>query len=126
MLEVLNRTLMLLCGSAAGEGAEIAAPAGLRVQLARVEAVLAGGELSNHDGLRRPAKTIAAIGIVVRMPTATRAHPMPLRRSGSSLSATNSPSPAPSTPRVPASRASSGKLSSVLIIFASYTSLSNL
>src|SRR4026209_1674922 len=41
-LEILRRALVLLCGSAGLERSEIAPPAGLRVELARIEAVAAG------------------------------------------------------------------------------------
>jgi len=40
--EILHRALVLLGGGAAGEGAEVAATAGLRIFLARIEPVLAG------------------------------------------------------------------------------------
>ena len=47
-LEILHGALVLLGGSARGESAEIAPPAGLRILLARVQPVLSGRELADH------------------------------------------------------------------------------
>jgi hypothetical protein len=47
-LEVLYCALVLLRSRAGLEGAEIAAPAGLRIDLARIEAIAARFELSDH------------------------------------------------------------------------------
>src|SRR3954454_17893278 len=47
-LEVLHGALVLLGGGAGLEGAEIAAPAGLRIDLARIETVAAGRKLADH------------------------------------------------------------------------------
>jgi hypothetical protein len=47
-LEKLHGALVLLRRRAAGEGAEIAPPAGLRIDFARIEPVFAGGELADH------------------------------------------------------------------------------
>ena len=47
-LEVLHRALVLLGGGAGLEGAEIAAPAGLRIDLARIEAIAARRKLADH------------------------------------------------------------------------------
>lgn len=47
-LEILHRPLMAFGRGAAGEGAEIAPPPGLRVYFARVEPVFAGGQLADH------------------------------------------------------------------------------
>src|SRR5262245_26885584 len=52
-LEVLHGALVLLGRRPCLEGAEIAAPAGLRVRLARIEAIAARLELADH-GLARP------------------------------------------------------------------------
>jgi len=57
-LEELHGALVLLRLSAAPKGAEIAAPAGLRIYFTRIEPVLAGCELANYgqqapDGWRR-------------------------------------------------------------------------
>ena len=49
-LEVLDRALVLERGCARRKRAEIAAPAGLRVLLAGVEAVLARGKLADRGG----------------------------------------------------------------------------
>src|SRR5215510_12285648 len=49
-LEVLHRTLLLERGCARRKRTEIAALAGLRVLLARIEAVLARGQLADHGG----------------------------------------------------------------------------
>ena len=46
-LEVLHRALVLLGGGAGLEGAEIAAPAGLRIDLARIEAIAARRKLAD-------------------------------------------------------------------------------
>src|SRR5919199_1137834 len=83
--EKLHRALVALCGGTAGERAEIAPPAGARILLARVEAVLAGGELPDHDrcsdrGVRRSndhAQTTNA--------AATRPMPGPSRMNQGSL-----------------------------------------
>src|SRR5262245_57910936 len=48
-LEVLHRALVLLGLGARLEGAEIAMPAGLRVDLARIKAIAARLELADHD-----------------------------------------------------------------------------
>src|ERR1019366_4647103 len=50
-LEILHRAFVPLGRRARIEGAEIAAPAGLRVFLARIEAVFAGGKLADHGGI---------------------------------------------------------------------------
>lgn len=47
-LEILNRALMLQRLRPRAEGAEIAAFAGLRVPLARIEAVKTGWQLADH------------------------------------------------------------------------------
>jgi hypothetical protein len=47
-LEILHRTLVARGRGAAGEGAEIAPPPGLRILLARIEPVLAGWKLADH------------------------------------------------------------------------------
>src|SRR5260221_663490 len=47
-LEILHRAFVLLGGGARLEGAEIAAPSGLRIDLARIEAVAARCELADH------------------------------------------------------------------------------
>src|ERR1700687_418336 len=52
-LEVLYGALVLLGCGARREGAEIAALAGLRIELVRGEAVLARLELADHGDLRR-------------------------------------------------------------------------
>src|SRR5438105_538684 len=49
-LEKLHGALVLLRGGTAAKGAEIAPPAGLRIDFARIEPVFAGGELANHGG----------------------------------------------------------------------------
>src|ERR1700730_1816884 len=49
-LEILHRALVLLRGGAAGAGADIAAPAGARILLARIEPVFAGRQFANHGG----------------------------------------------------------------------------
>ena len=46
--EVLHGAFVLLRGRAAAERAEIAAPPGLRILLARIEPILAGCELADH------------------------------------------------------------------------------
>jgi hypothetical protein len=48
-LEELNRAFMSLGGCATAEGSEITAPASLRILVPRVQAVLAGRELADHD-----------------------------------------------------------------------------
>jgi hypothetical protein len=48
-LEILHLALMLFGRHARFEGAEVAALAGFRVQLARIEPVLAGSQLADHD-----------------------------------------------------------------------------
>ena len=45
----LDRALMLLRGGARSKRAQIAPFVGLGVEFARVESILAGGELANHD-----------------------------------------------------------------------------
>ena len=52
-LEILHLALVALGRGAGIESAEIAALAGLRVCLARVEPVFAGGELADHGGFSR-------------------------------------------------------------------------
>jgi hypothetical protein len=47
-LEILHRLLMLLRRRAVLEGAEVAAFAGLGVELARIEPVLAGFQFADH------------------------------------------------------------------------------
>jgi len=47
-LEILHRALVLLGPGTAGERAEIAPPAGLRILLARIQPVLPGRELPDH------------------------------------------------------------------------------
>ena len=49
-LEILHRALVPFCGGARSEGAEIAAPPGLRILRARIEPVFAGGKLADHGG----------------------------------------------------------------------------
>ena len=46
--EILHGTLVLLGGGAAVEGTEIAASAGLRIYLARIEPVFAGRQFADH------------------------------------------------------------------------------
>src|SRR5580704_6962489 len=58
-LEELHRAFVLFGGRARLEGAEIAAPAGLRVELARIEAVFARFELADHG--RSPASMTGII-----------------------------------------------------------------
>jgi hypothetical protein len=48
-LEILDSAFVLLRGSASRKRAEITPPAGLRILLARIEPVLAGRELANHE-----------------------------------------------------------------------------
>jgi len=54
-LKVLYRALLRLCGFAGLERAQIAAPACLCVFLARVQAILAGFQLSNHKHASKKA-----------------------------------------------------------------------
>src|ERR1700759_3449252 len=49
-LEILHVSLVLFGRGARLEGAEITALAGLRVDLARIEPVLAGSQLADHGG----------------------------------------------------------------------------
>src|SRR5262249_27581766 len=49
-LEILHRALVPLRGGARTESAEIAAPPGLRILLARIEPVFARAKLADHDG----------------------------------------------------------------------------
>jgi hypothetical protein len=51
---------VLLRRRAAGERAEIAPPAALRIYFPRIEPVLAGRELANHDGLSRIGWSLCA------------------------------------------------------------------
>ena len=51
-LEILHRALVLFGGGAAGKRAEIAAPAGLRIDFARKEPVFAGRQFTDHGVLR--------------------------------------------------------------------------
>src|SRR5262245_64030779 len=67
-LEVLHGTLVLLGRAARLEGAEIAAPAGLRVHLARIEAIAARLELADHRRLPRAARLCAALAIANLLP----------------------------------------------------------
>src|SRR5262245_40570362 len=62
-LEILHGTLVLLGCRARLEGAEIAAPTGLRVHLARIEAIAARLELADHRRLPRAARLCAALAI---------------------------------------------------------------
>src|SRR5262245_40138664 len=62
-LEVPHGTLVLFGRAARLEGAEIAAPAGLRVHLARIEAIAARLELADHRRLPRAARLCAALAI---------------------------------------------------------------
>ena len=48
MLEELDRPFVLLGGAAARERAQVAAPAGLRIELPRIETVPARCQLPNH------------------------------------------------------------------------------
>jgi hypothetical protein len=54
-LKVLYRALLRLCGFARLERAQIAAPACFCVFLARVQAILAGFQLTNHKHAPRKA-----------------------------------------------------------------------
>ena len=54
-LEELHGALVLRRRRAAGEGAEIAPPAGLRIYFAGIEPVFAGGEFADHGGPRKRA-----------------------------------------------------------------------
>lgn len=47
-LEVLDCPLVLLSGGARVKGTQVPAPAGLRIFLSRVKAILARGQLANH------------------------------------------------------------------------------
>src|SRR5262245_18518011 len=67
-LEVLHGTLVLLGRRPRLEGAEIAAPAGLRVHLARIEAIAARLELADHRRLPRAARLCAALAIANLLP----------------------------------------------------------
>ena len=59
-LEILHFPLMLLRRRAAVEGAEIAALAGLGIELAGVEAVFAGFEFADHgEGTRKVGSSIS-------------------------------------------------------------------
>src|SRR6187399_3233616 len=61
-LEVLHRLLVLLRGGERLERAEVLPLSGLRVLLARVEAVPARLQLSDHDGCRCKSRTSKAAG----------------------------------------------------------------
>src|SRR6201989_2303518 len=64
--EVLHRAFVLLGLGARLEGAEIAALAGLRVDLARIEALAAGLELADH---RRPPLSGCRLDKALRVDT---------------------------------------------------------
>src|ERR1051326_2838721 len=53
VLEELHRTLVLLGFFHRAEGAQVSSLAGFRIDLARVEAVLAGFEFADHDVLQK-------------------------------------------------------------------------
>jgi len=55
-LEKLHGALVLLRRGTAPKGAEITPPAGLRIYLARIEPVFAGGELADHGVSSREQK----------------------------------------------------------------------
>src|SRR5262245_52807739 len=59
-LEVLHRAFVLFRGGAGAEGAEVAALAGLRVHLARIQAELTVPELANHRPANLPRGLRAA------------------------------------------------------------------
>src|SRR5690348_5258429 len=57
-LEVLHGALVFLGGGARREGAEIPSPPRFGIRLARIQPVLAGSELADHDasGARTPSR----------------------------------------------------------------------
>src|SRR5512133_156624 len=61
-LEVLHVALVLLRGLACRKRAEIAAFAGARVDLARVEAIFARRKLADHDGAPESEREKKSIG----------------------------------------------------------------
>jgi hypothetical protein len=48
-LEILHGPLLLFCLGARREGAEVSTFAGLRIDLPRIQTLLAGFELADHD-----------------------------------------------------------------------------
>src|SRR5262245_24462508 len=66
-LEVLHGALVLLSRRAGLEGAEIAAPAGLRVALARIQAIAARLELTNHRRLPRATRALRTLRSAARL-----------------------------------------------------------
>src|SRR6266567_1149565 len=63
-LEKLHGVLVLRRRGAAPKGAEIAPPAGLRIFLAGIEPVFAGGELADHDGFLNDRSKNSSVQIV--------------------------------------------------------------
>src|SRR5262245_34450013 len=66
-LEVLHGALVLLGRRARLEGAEVAAPAGLWVHLARIEAIAARRELADHRRLPRAARPLRTLRFAARL-----------------------------------------------------------
>src|SRR5436305_8719401 len=125
-LEELDLALVLACGFERGEGAQVLPLARLRVLLPRVEAVLAGLELPDHDAASTPGlwcSTSARSGIVVNAPTARRVQPTAFFGLLSSRSPSSSAIPAPKAARVPATSPSSGREMVLVIIATSLLSL---
>src|SRR5664280_2057795 len=64
-LEILDVALVLLRGLLAGKGAEITAPAGARIFLARIEPVLAAAELADHARARSRLRNAACALLIL-------------------------------------------------------------